>query len=292
MQVCANDGIRDVVAPLAQQPRGSIGKPSLQGTISEQEPCHSGMIGHMDVRISSTRVEMGQASAAMGAAAIARTIEQDGRAAVVFASAVSQNEFLDALAESDRIDWSKVVAFHMDEYIGLGPDHSASFRRFLNDKLWSRVKPAVFHQLGGEANDIDAEIRRFSELLEREQPSICFAGIGENGHLAFNDPPVDFEDEAVVRAVELDEVCRRQQVFDGAFGHITEVPRTALTITVPAIMRIPTIVLNVPGSNKAEAVKRTLEGPVTPDCPASILQRHGNATLFVDVDSAALLTQR
>jgi glucosamine-6-phosphate deaminase len=287
-----DDGVGDILAALVQQTGGSIREPALQRAISEQQPRHSGMIGHMNVRICSTRVEMGQASAAMGAAAIARAIEQDGRAAVVFASAVSQNEFLDALAESDRVDWSKVVAFHMDEYIGLGPDHSASFRRFLNDKLWSRVKPAVFHQLAGEAGDIDGEIRRFSELLEREQPSICFAGIGENGHLAFNDPPVDFEDKELVRAVELDEVCRRQQVFDGAFGHITEVPRTALTITVPAIVRIPTLILNVPGSNKAEAVKRTVEGPVTPDCPASILQRHANATLFVDVDSAALLSPR
>lgn len=292
MKVGSNDGVADVLASFSQQTRGPVGEPALQRAISEQQPRHSGMIGHMEVRICSTRVDMGQASAALGAAAIARAIETEGRAVVVFASAVSQNEFLDALAASDRIDWSKVVAFHMDEYIGLGPDHSASFRRFLNDKLWSRVKPSAFHQLGGEASDIDAEIRRYSDLLEQEKPSICFGGIGENGHLAFNDPPVNFEDTELVRAVELDEVCRRQQVFDGAFGHITEVPRTALTITVPALARIPTVILNVPGSNKADAVRRSVEGPVTPDCPASILQRHANATLFVDVDSAALLGGR
>ncbi len=250
------------------------------------------MIGHMDVRIFSTRVEMGQASAALGAAEIARVIERDGRAVVVFASAVSQDQFLDALAQTDRVDWSKVTAFHMDEYIGIGPGHSASFRKFLNDKLWSRVKPAVFHQLTGEAPDIEAEIRRYSALLEQEKPSICFAGIGENGHLAFNDPPVDFNDPQLVRAVQLDDVCRAQQVFDGAFPHIMDVPRTALTMTIPALTRIPTIILNVPGSNKAEAVKRTVEGPVTPDCPASILQQHPNASLFVDVESASLLTRK
>ena len=245
----------------------------------------------MDLSIHSTREEMGRASAAVGAEAMARTIERDGRVVIVLASAVSQNEFLNALGSDPRIDWSKVVAFHLDEYIGIGSDHPASFRRFQHERMWSRVKPAAFHELTGDARDVHEETARYAELLEQEKPSIGFLGIGENGHLAFNDPPVDFNDPQLVRVVELDEVCRRQQVFDGAFPHIGDVPRTALTLTIPALMRVPKLILNVPGKNKAEAVRRTVEGPVTPDCPASILQRHPDATLFVDRDAASLLAE-
>jgi glucosamine-6-phosphate deaminase len=243
----------------------------------------------MDLRIHTTREEMGRASADMGAAAMAAAIERDGRVVIVLASAVSQNEFLEALGSDPRIDWSKVTAFHLDEYIGIPSSHPASFRRFQHERMWSRVKPAAFHELNGDARDADEETARYADLLQQENPSIGFLGIGENGHLAFNDPPVDFNDPQLVKVVELDEVCRRQQVFDGAFAEMADVPRTALTLTVPALMRIPKLILNVPGKNKAEAVRRTVQGPVTPDCPASILQRHNDTTLFVDRDSASLL---
>jgi glucosamine-6-phosphate deaminase len=153
------------------------------------------------------------------------------------------------------------------------------------------VTPASFHELAGESSDLGAEIRRYSRLLDQEKPSVVFAGIGENGHLAFNDPPVNFDDPDLVRVVELDEVCRMQQVHDGAFRHIMGVPRTALTLTIPALMRAEKIILNVPGPAKAEAVRRTVNGPVTPDCPASILQRHPDATLFVDRDAASRLEE-
>lgn len=245
----------------------------------------------MDLRIHPTRDEMGRASAAMGAEAMVRTIERDGRVVIVLASAVSQSEFLEALGSDPRIDWSKVVAFHLDEYIGIGSNHPASFRRFQHEHMWSRVKPAVFHELNGDARDVNEETARYAELLDIEKPTIGFLGIGENGHLAFNDPPVDFEDPQLVRVVELDEVCRKQQVFDGAFPHIEDVPRTALTLTIPALMRIPKLILNVPGKNKADAVQQSVEGPVTPNCPASILQRHPDATLFVDQDAASLLKE-
>jgi glucosamine-6-phosphate deaminase len=243
----------------------------------------------MELRIHSTRREMGQASAGDAAAAMLAAIEREGRVAIVLASAVSQDTFLDALASDTRIDWSKVTAFHLDEYIGIGATHPASFRRFQHDHMWSRVKPAAFHELNGDARDVNEETARYAGLLEQEKPSIGFLGIGENGHLAFNDPPVRFDDPQLVRVVELDEVCRMQQVHDGAFRHILDVPRTALTLTIPAIMRIPKLIVNVPGSAKAEAVRRTVEGPVTPDCPASILQQHPDATLYVDSDSARLL---
>ncbi|HYO81640.1 MAG TPA: glucosamine-6-phosphate deaminase [Bryobacteraceae bacterium] len=248
-------------------------------------------ISEMEWSTFPSRREMGEASARAAAEALRSAIQREGRVAVIFASAVSQNEFLDALAADKSIDWSRVTAFHMDEYIGIASGHPASFRRFLNERLWSRVTPSVFHELQGDSPDIDTEIERYSDLLDRERPSIVFAGIGENGHLAFNDPPVDFNDSQAVRVVHLDEVCRMQQVHDGAFAHIMDVPPTALTLTVPALMRAQKIVLNVPGRNKAEAVRRTVEGLVTPECPASILQQHANAALYLDTDSACLLQQ-
>lgn len=232
---------------------------------------------------------MGKASARLAADTLLELIRRDGRAVAVFASAVSQSEFLESLSADPRIDWSKVVVFHMDEYVGIGSDHPASFRRFQYERMWNRLKPAEFHEINGDARDVDEECARYAELLEEHSPQVCFAGIGENGHLAFNDPPVDFNDPQLVRVVQLDEVCRQQQVHDGQFPDIDAVPTTAITLTVPALFRIPTLILNVPGVNKARAVQRTVEGPVTPDCPASILQRHSNATLFVDQDSASLL---
>jgi glucosamine-6-phosphate deaminase len=246
----------------------------------------------MDIRVYPTRAEMGRASAALAADKIREAIRRDGRVAIVFASAVSQNEFLAALAEAPDIDWSRVTALHMDEYVGIGADHPASFRRFQRNGLFARVTPAVFHELQGDASDINAEIQRYTEILERERPSLCFAGIGENGHLAFNDPPVDFNDPKLVRVVELDQTCRMQQVHDKQFPSLDAVPRTALTLTVPALTRIPSIVLNVPGRAKAEAVRQAVEGPVSPQCPASILQGHTGATLFLDAESATLLSPK
>jgi glucosamine-6-phosphate deaminase len=245
----------------------------------------------MDIRIFSTRAEMGRASAALGADAILKAIERDGRVAIVLASAVSQSEFLEALGSDSRIDWSRVTAFHLDEYVGISPGHPASFRRFQRDGLFARVTPAAFIELGGDAPDLDVEIKRYSDLLDEYRPSIGFLGIGENGHLAFNDPPVDFSDPQLVRVVELDQVCRTQQVHDGQFPDLDAVPKTALTLTIPAIMRIPDLILNVPGKAKAEAVRAAVEGPITNQCPASILQQHPNTTLFLDADSGALLKQ-
>lgn len=235
---------------------------------------------------------MGRASAALAATRILNAIAREGRVAIVFASAVSQNEFLTALVEDIRIDWSRITAFHMDEYVGIGPDHPASFRRFQRDRTFARVKPAAFHELQGDAADLDAEIARYTSLLESDAPSLCFAGIGENGHIAFNDPPVDFDDPHLVKVVELDEVCRMQQVHDGQFPSLQAVPRTALTLSVTALTRIPSVILNVPGKAKAQAVLAAVDGPVTPDCPASVFQRHKDATLFLDNQSASLLPGR
>jgi len=210
--------------------------------------------------------------------------------AAIFASAPSQDDFLAHLRAQPGIDWPRVSIFHLDEYIGLSPTHPASFRRYLREHLVQHVPAKEFFELDGQAPDLEAECDRYAALLNRHEPAMAAIGIGENGHLAFIDPAnCDFDDARQVRAVELDEVCRIQQVHDGAFSSLEHVPRRALSMTIPAIFRAPRIVVNVPGSTKREAVKAALDGPIGEACPASVLRRHTQATLYLDEDSAALL---
>jgi glucosamine-6-phosphate deaminase len=220
---------------------------------------------------------MGGAAARVVADAIRARLARDGRAAVIFASAPSQNEFLAALRAAPGLDWTKVTAFHLDEYVGIAADHPASFRRFLVDRLFAHVPVAAFHGLDGRAPDPEAEAARYGALLRAHAPALAILGIGENGHLAFIDPPVcDFADRRDARVVTLDEPCRAQQVHDGCFSRIEDVPRTALSLTVPFLLR---------------AVTAAVAGPVTTACPASILRRHPDATLFLDEPSAAGLEE-
>ncbi|HEV2826860.1 MAG TPA: glucosamine-6-phosphate deaminase [Pyrinomonadaceae bacterium] len=244
----------------------------------------------LNVYVYDSRSKLGSAAAAAIAFEIRSLIEKQGRAVVIFASAPSQNEFLSALVEAPGIDWSRVVAFHLDEYLGMAEDAPQSFRRFLIDRLVNKVPLGEFHGLRGEAADGDAEARRYAQLLATNPPDFAVLGIGENGHLAFIDPPFcNFEDPEAVKVVELDEVCRRQQVNDGAFATLEEVPANALSLTIPTLMTIPKLFAIVPGPAKRQAVKSALEGPIATTCPASILRRHSNAHLFIDVDSAELL---
>jgi glucosamine-6-phosphate deaminase len=244
-------------------------------------------VGRMRVEIHADRPAVGAAAARVVAEEIRRLIGRDGKAAVIFASAPSQNEFLAELRQALGIDWPKLTAFHLDEYIGIGPDHPASFRRFLVDRLFSHVKVAAFHGLDGQATDLAAECARYADLLRREAPPLAILGIGENGHLAFIDPPVcDFAEPADVRVVELDESCRRQQVNEGAFPNLADVPRTALSLTIPFLLRVSRAVAIVPGPAKRAAITAAVRGPVTTACPASILRRHPDATLFLDEASA------
>ncbi|PYQ08990.1 MAG: hypothetical protein DMF82_00240 [Acidobacteria bacterium] len=244
--------------------------------------------GRLGVDVYPGRPAMGAAAARLVAARIHEQADRDGRAAVIFASAPSQNEFLAALRDDATVPWPKVIAFHLDEYVGVGPRHPASFRRFLTDRLFDHVRVRAFHGLDGEAADQAAECARYAALLQRERPGLAILGIGENGHLAFIDPPVcDFADRLDVRVVELDEPCRLQQVHDGGFPRVEDVPRTAFSLTIPFIMGVPRAVALVPGPAKRAAIKAALDGPVTAACPASILRRHPNATLFLDDDSAA-----
>jgi glucosamine-6-phosphate deaminase len=247
--------------------------------------------GRLAVEVHPDRPAVGRAAARLVSDEIVRLLARSGKAAVVFASAPSQNEFLAELRADTRIDWPRVTAFHLDEYAGVSKEHAASFRRFLQDRLFDHVPAAAFHGLDGEAADLAAEARRYADLLRRSRPELAILGIGENGHLAFIDPPCcDFAEPLDVRVVTLDEACRNQQVHDGSFARLEDVPRTALSLTIPFLMRVPTAVAIVPGPAKRNAIAAALQGPATCACPASILRRHPRATLVLDDHSAAALS--
>jgi glucosamine-6-phosphate deaminase len=250
------------------------------------------VVDYLAVSVYPNRAEAGVASAAEASAGIRAAIEKHGNAAVVFAAAPSQNELLAALRADSSIEWRRVTAFHLDEYAGLPASHPASFRRFLRERLMDHVPLAAFHELAGDAADLAAEAGRYQRLLAEQPPVLAALGIGENGHLAFIDPgECDFHDPRDVRIVNLDDACRRQQVHDGSFARLEDVPRRALSLTIPFFLHTPHAVVTVPGSAKARAVRDALEGPIETRCPASILRRHAGARLFLDSDSAALLSR-
>lgn len=242
------------------------------------------------VQIAADKLALGEAAAACGAAAIRAAIDRHGAAAIVVATGASQFEMLAALVRRPEIDWSRVTAFHLDEYIAMPATHPASFRRYLNERFLAHLPDLkAFHFILGDAPDLMAELARVNALLARHRIVLTFAGIGENGHLAFNDPPADFTTADGFTVVDLDERCRGQQFGEGWFPTLADVPHKAISMTVPQIMRSEAVVLSVPDRRKAEAVRNTLEGPVTPMVPASILQRHPSCHLFLDPESAALL---
>ena len=244
----------------------------------------------MQIQVEPDETAVGSAAAAVGGDAIRAAIAAHGHANIVLATGMSQFEVLKALVARRDIDWSRVVAFHLDEYVGLPDSHKASFRRYLNERFASQV-PALraFHFIRGDAPDLAAELARLGALIAQHPTDVMFAGIGENGHLAFNDPPADFEAAEPFRVVTLDDACRRQQLGEGWFPTLEDVPGQAISMTVPQIMTSKLVVLAVPGSRKAEAVRGTLEGPVSPMVPASILRRHPACHLFLDLESSALL---
>jgi glucosamine-6-phosphate deaminase len=245
----------------------------------------------LEVRIYAGRDSAGAAGAAMAAGIIRDDIAARGRAAIVLASAVSQDPFLAALRAQPDMDWPRVTAFHLDEYAGMRGDHPASFRRFQHERIMDHVPIGAFHELRGDAADLEAECARYAALLREAQPRLVVLGIGENGHLAFIDPPVcRFDEPRDVRTVELDDVCRTQQVHDGAFARLEDVPRRALSLTVPFFLRVPRALIFVNGPNKSAAVRAALEGPIAEACPASALRRHPNAILFLDPPAAAQLS--
>ena len=245
----------------------------------------------MQIEVHPTAVEMGRAAAARGAAALRDAIGQRGSAGVIVATGASQFEVLAALVKEPGIDWSRVTGFHLDEYLGLPMSHPASFRGYLKERFVDRVPLAAFHYLDGEADDPAAECRRVRELLNEQSIDAAFVGIGENGHLAFNDPPADFETTEPYLVVELDEACRRQQVGEGWFDSLEAAPTRAISMSVRQILESRTILCSVPDERKAEAVRDSVEGPVTPAVPASILRTHADCTLFLDDAAAAGLSR-
>ena len=245
-------------------------------------------VDRLHVRIFPNRTEMGAAAATEAAKTLRAAILKNGAARIIVASAPSQNELIAGLAAAPGIDWSRVTIFHMDEYVGLPATHPAAFRNYQQQHLLNRVTPAKFHGIRGESADPEAECARYSALLAEAPIDLVCMGIGENGHIAFNDPPVaDFADPRKVKVVTLDEICRQQQVNDGCFPNFASVPRQAITLTCPVLMSGRALICVVPGPRKAAAVAATLHQPISTSCPGSILRRHSAATLFLDNDSAA-----
>ncbi len=242
----------------------------------------------MKIEIFEKKEDMGAAAAAAGIAKLKEVLADKGSASIIVATGVSQFQVLAILAESD-LPWNKITAFHLDEYVGLPITHEASFRKYLWERFVSKLPlpPAAFHFLDGEG-EVEAECDRVSELITSTHIDVAFVGVGENGHLAFNDPPADFETEKPYLVVDLDDACRRQQLGEGWFPDFDSVPSRAISMSIRQIMKSDTIVCTVPDERKAEAVKNATQGPVTPEVPASILQEHPDCRLFLDAAAASL----
>jgi len=246
-------------------------------------------IENLHVEVFHEVDQMGLAAADHVEKKLLDAIQLKGKANLILATGASQFSFLKALQQKD-IDWQKIVVFHLDEYTGLSSSHPASFRRYLKERILDAVVPKQIYFLNGDNEDIDGEIFRYSEALKNHPIDVACIGIGENGHIAFNDPPVaDFNDPQLVKLVELDGVCRNQQLGEGWFATLEEVPKEALTLTIPAIMNCKSISCVVPERRKAEAVYNTLYGEINTQCPASILRKHADTTLFLDDHAATKL---
>ena len=244
----------------------------------------------MLLKVFKDKVALGHAAAEQAATAIRRAIAEHGRARIVAATAASQLEFLGALTQAQDVDWSRVEAFHLDEYIGLPATHPGSFRRMLMEQLVNKTGIVRFHLLTGDAADPSAVAREVGKQLESAPIDVAFLGIGENGHIAFNDPPADFTTEDPYLIVNLDEASRRQQVGEAWFADISQVPPRAISMSPRQILKAKEILVIVPDQRKAQAVKASLEGAITSMVPASILRTHSNATLYLDTNSASLLS--
>jgi glucosamine-6-phosphate deaminase len=256
--------------------------PSL--THNERQP--------MQIHLDSTKTDMGSHAASGAAQFLRQALASRGAANLILATGASQFEMLSALVQQD-VDWSKVTVFHLDEYIGLPITHPAGFRKYLQERFEQRVpRLAAFHYVNGEAPHPQAECERLNAIISRHPIDVACIGIGENGHLAFNDPPADFATESPYIVVNLDEACRRQQLGEGWFPTLADVPRQAISMSIHQIMKSATIICTVPDARKAVAVQKAVEGPVTNLLPASILQHHLQCWLYLDEPAAALLVPK
>jgi glucosamine-6-phosphate deaminase len=241
---------------------------------------------HLPVEVYPDNGSLGGAAAEAAAQILAAAITRQGQANLIVATGNSQLTFYAALRRRRDIDWQQVTVFHMDEYVGMAADHPASFRRYLHENFVDAVHPAAFYGVAGDAPDPQHECQRYAALLRRHPADLCCLGIGENGHLAFNDPPYAlFGDPVWVKIVQLSEASRRQQVGEGHFASLADVSTHAITLTIPALLAAQRILAIVPEKRKASAVQAALSGPITEQCPASILRTVTHARLYLDVDS-------
>lgn len=247
-------------------------------------------IENLKVEIHPTRREAGLAAAEAAAEELRRLARATETFGTIFATGASQLETLRELVKIPGLPWDQVCGFHMDEYLGIAQGHRASFRLYMRNELTQKVRMRRFYEVDGGATDPEKACQNYAEKLRDAHPQLCLLGIGENGHLAFNDPGVaDFNDPLDVKIVELDDACKQQQVAEGWFDSVDEVPARAMTLTIPALMRVPKLVISVPGFRKAKIVKRTLYDEISTACPATILREHPDATVYLDEESAAEL---
>lgn len=246
----------------------------------------------MEIRILENKLAVGRAAAASGTKHIRAAVAARGEAHIIVATGASQFEMLAELVKAPEIDWSKITCFHLDEYVGLDANHPASFRKYLRERFVDQLPtpPKAFHYVGGEVN-ANEECERLGKLISACQVDVAFIGIGENGHLAFNDPPADFETKSPYIVVTLDDACRQQQFGEGWFPSLDMVPQTAISMSIHEILRPRAIICTVPDARKATAVKNALEGPITNRVPASALRNHPNVALFLDPFSASQLSR-
>jgi glucosamine-6-phosphate deaminase len=247
-------------------------------------------VEQMTVGIFESNAALGRAAAHDFAEIVKQVAKEHGEVSVILATGNSQLSFMRALREIHDIPWQHIRVFHMDEYLGMDETHTASFRRYLHEHITDIFHPIVTYGIEGDAEDVAAEITRYEALMEEYPPVLCVMGIGENGHLAFNDPPADFNSPKTMHVVDLDETCRNQQVGEGHFTHIQQVPTQALSLTVPALLNPKQVMVLVPEARKAKIVKTSLEGPITEACPASILRTQTHVKLYLDHESSALLS--
>jgi glucosamine-6-phosphate deaminase len=259
-------------------------------TKSDQAPARRFQVESLQVDIYPSNAAMGAAAASQAAAILREAVSRNGEARVILASANSQLSFIEALTQKEELPWDKITCFHMDEYVGIDSDHSASFAGWMKARVLETMKPKAFHFLNGKAADPEAEAKRYGALIQEKPIDLTCMGIGENGHIAFNDPPVaDFKDPLPIKLVELEERCKQQQVGEGHFPSLQAVPTHAFSLTIPTLLSGKRILCIVPEQRKAEAVRKTLEGPIATSCPSSILRQQAHAVLLLDEDAASEL---
>jgi glucosamine-6-phosphate deaminase len=265
-------------------------KPHALKTPRRLKPIKTFQVDSLAVNVYASQQDLANDAAATVQQFLAETLAQNGSAAAILATGNSQIQFLEKLIKLGGVDWSKITLFHMDEYLGIDENHKASFRRYMRERVESLVKPKVFHYIQGDADQPLDECARYAELLDTQTIDLCCLGVGENGHVAFNDPHVaEFDDPWAVKLVSLDLKCRQQQVNEGHFPGVEQMPQYAYTLTIPSLCAVRKMVCIAPEKRKAQAVHSALKGPVSAACPASYLRTRANCTLLLDTDSASLL---